>query len=70
MKANNTTQTTSHHVNGFWFHIKWDSDKKGYDQRGNLWLNKENPVCDNPNVVIACKNAYINILETMNNGNN
>lgn len=59
------TATTSHHVNGFWFHIQWESEKKGRDQHGNIWLNKEKPVCDNQNVILACKDAYIQILEKL-----
>ena len=45
---------TSHHINGFWFHINWESKDKGRDQHGNIWFNKENPTCDNKLVTALC----------------
>lgn len=38
--------TSSFHIGGFWFHVKWDG-KKGVDQRGNVWTNPGNPKCEN-----------------------
>jgi hypothetical protein len=37
-------QQTSFHVNGFWFHVKWDAQGKvGKDQHGGIWYNMQNP---------------------------
>lgn len=36
--------TTSFHINGFWFHVKWDAQGKiGKDQHGDTWYNSQNP---------------------------
>lgn len=59
-------EITSHHVYGFWFHITWENESIGYDHRGTKWFNKAKPYCGNENVLIACADSYVNIINTMN----
>jgi len=38
------TNQSSFHINGFWFHVKWDAQGKvGKDQHGSIWYNQLNP---------------------------
>jgi hypothetical protein len=60
--SKNNSNITSHHFCGFWFHIKWNDDNIGYDQRNVLWTNKESPKCSNSNVTDSCLEGYINAL--------
>lgn len=53
---------TSHHIFGFWFHITWENDSVGYDQRGIKWNNINNPQCSNPILAPVCEILHSNIL--------
>lgn len=39
-----STNKSSFHISGFWFHVNWDAQGKvGKDQYGDIWYSKENP---------------------------
>lgn len=57
-------ETTSHNVLGFWFHITWDNEKVGHDQRGVEWNNKSNPVCTDKALIDVCLDNYDTIIKS------
>lgn len=57
----NNSNTTSHHICGFWFHVTWGSDNVGRDQHGSVWTDKSNPQPRNEHAVNACLINYVNI---------
>jgi len=50
---------TSLHIGGMWFHITWDNEKIGYDQRGTKWINKKSPECTNKEIIDIALQSYI-----------
>lgn len=53
---------SSHHINGFWFHINWDGDK-GIDQHGREWTNRNEPTCKKLPVIEAITRTTKDLLE-------
>lgn len=60
----NNSNTTSHHICGFWFHVTWNNEDFGTDQHGCTWVNKSKPQLRNEVVLNTCLTNYVNIKKS------
>lgn len=38
-------------IGGMNFHITWENENVGYDQKGIKWINKNSPECTNKEII-------------------
>lgn len=51
---------TSVRIGGMNFHITWENEKVGYDQKGIKWINKSAPECTNKEIIDIALDLYNN----------